>query len=77
MSVYVFIATSELFEESYIVLIEEAEIVDVVATHNHTLKAKTECESGVFLGIDTAVFENLRMDHTSAEKLDITLVLTH
>ena len=63
-------------EESYVVLVEVTHIVNVVLEHYDSLNAETECKAAVYLGIDSAVAENLRMYHTAAEDLDPALALT-
>ena len=63
-------------EESYVILVEVTHVVDVVLEHYDSLNAETECKTAVYLGIDAAVAENLRMYHTAAEDLDPALALT-
>ena len=68
---------SELFKEAHVVLVEETEVVDIVATHYHSFESETERKARINLGVDAAVLEHLRVYHACAEELDIALVLAH
>lgn len=68
---------SELFKEAHVVLVEETEVVYVIASHYHTLKTETECKARILLRVDAAVLQHLGVYHACAEKLYIALVLAH
>ena len=57
----------ELFQESDIVLVEEAHVVDLVFEKGDPFKSYSECKSSVFFRIDSAHFEYVWVNHTTAE----------
>ena len=67
----------ELFYETHVVFIEKSDVVDSVTTHCRSLYTDTECRSAVFFGIDTAILEDLRMNHTCTQYLDPAFTLTY
>ena len=60
-------------EESNVVLIEMAHVVDVVFQHYDTLNSEAECKSAVYFGIDPALAQHIRMYHSRAEYFDPAL----
>ena len=57
----------ELFQETNIVLVEEAHVVDLVFEKGDPFKSYPECKSSVFFRIDSAHFEYVWVNHTTAE----------
>src|SRR6185312_13477307 len=67
MLVYSWMRSSELLEETQVVLEERAQIGNTVAQHREALHAEAEGEAGVALRVDAAVPQHVRMDHAAAE----------
>ena len=65
----------ELVQESNVVLIEQTDIVDLEAAHNHTLQTDAEGVAGVFIRVDAAHLKHLGVNHAAAEDLDPALAL--
>ena len=65
----------ELVQESNVVLIEQTDIVDLEAAHNHTLQTDAEGVAGVFIRVDAARLKHLGVNHAAAEDLDPALAL--
>src|SRR4051812_47955593 len=63
-------AGSELGEESRVVLVEQADVVDPVAPHAEALDAEAEGEPGDLLGIVADRAEDIGIDHAGAPHLD-------
>src|SRR4030042_48108 len=61
--------TSELLQETQIVGVEDANILDPVAEHGDAFDAHTEGEARVPFGIVADLSQDLRMDHTAAQDL--------
>ena len=55
--------SSELSEETHIVLEQQPDIVNAVTENRGTLNTKTECEPGILLGIIANIPEDIRMNH--------------
>ena len=68
---------SELLEETGVVFINQTHIVNAVIFHGNSLNAHTESKAAVFVGIYTAVGENVGVYHTCAEDLYPALVLAY
>src|SRR3954462_13598472 len=66
---------SELFEETKIVLVEKANVMDVVTNHRDSFDAKSERPTGPHFRIVTDVFKYLRMNHPAAG--DLQPILSH
>ena len=62
-------------QESNVVLIEQTDIVDLEAAHNHTLQTDAEGVAGVFIRVDAAHLKHLGVNHAAAEDLDPALAL--
>lgn len=61
------LSESKLFQESYVVFVEEAHVVDLVFEKGDPFKSYSECKSSVFFRIDSAHFEYVWVNHTTAE----------
>src|SRR5512140_3013152 len=57
-------------EEPHVVLEEEAQVRDAVEEERDAVYSHPEGEPGVFLGVDPAVPEHVRVDHAGAHDLD-------
>ena len=73
--VFLSVRALEQLEEPYVVLAEETEILDLVLEVCDTLDTHTECISRVFLAVDTAELEHVRVYHTATEDLNPSSVL--
>ena len=56
-----------MLQESHIVLKQQSDIVDTVLQHRDPLNTDTECDAGVDVRVNSAVLQNLGMDHAAAE----------
>lgn len=61
-----FLSQLELLEESQVVLEEQAQVVDLVFQHGDALNAHTEGKTCVFLWVDTARNQDVRVAHAAA-----------
>ena len=59
--------SNELPQETYIVLTEQADIVDAIFIHGGPFYAHAKCKPGVFVVIDAAIFQHFRVDHAAAQ----------
>ena len=64
-----------MLQKPHIVLIEQADVVDLEAAHDHALQADAERVARVFLRIDAAHLKHLGVYHAAAEDLDPALAL--
>ena len=62
-------------QESYVVLVEQTDVVDLEAAHDRALQADAERIAGILLRVDAAGFEHLGVHHAAAEDLDPALSL--
>src|SRR5258708_26831015 len=67
----------ELLQESQIVLIEEADVLNAPLEKGEALDADAEGEPGVTLGVVADGFEHRGVDHAAAEDLNPAGLLTH
>src|SRR6266850_3141711 len=65
----------KLFQESHVVFVEEADVVDAVAEHGDAFDAEAERPAGPDFRIVADVLEDLRMHHAAAG--DLQPVLAH
>ena len=61
---------NKLVEETAVVLGEEAQVLDLIFEVRDTLDTHAECEAGIFLGVDTACFEDVGVHHAATEDFD-------
>lgn len=61
------LSESKLFQESYVVFVEEAHVVDLVFEKGDPFKSYSERKSSVFFRIDSAHFEYVWVNHTTAK----------
>ena len=66
----------KLFQKPHIVFEEEAQVVDLEFEHGDSFDAHSKGKAGVFVAIDVAVFENLRVNHAAAKDFDPAAVFT-
>ena len=64
------LSESKLFQESYVVFVEEAHVVDLVFEKGDPFKSYSECKSSVFFRIDSAHLQHVWMNHTASKNLD-------
>ena len=64
----------KLLQEAYIIFVEQAQVVNVVATHGNTLQTQAKGKAAVFFRINIAVAQYLWVYHTTAENFNPTLV---
>src|SRR5260370_13524587 len=64
----------ELLEEGKVGFVEEAYVFDVGLEHRHALDAKAPCVSVPLVGIDAAVAQHLRVDHSTPPDLQPAFV---
>src|SRR6266496_153502 len=57
--------TSELFQKTQIVFVEQPDVVDAVTNHRDALDAEAESPTGPDLRVIADGFKNLRMDHAA------------
>ena len=62
----------ELREHLQIAAVEVADIFDAVAHHGKAGEAETKREAGVFIGVDAAGAQHVRVNHTARAKLNPT-----
>ena len=60
----------ELREHLQIAAVEVADIFDAVAHHGKAGEAETKREAGVFIGVDAAGAQHVRVNHTARAKLN-------
>ena len=65
----------KLTEETYIVLGEHAEVLDLILQVSYTLHAHTESESGVLLRIYATGLKHVGIDHSATEDFNPSGVL--
>src|SRR5690348_242432 len=65
---------SELLQEAQVRLVEEADVVDVVLEHRHSLDAETPRVAVPARRVDAAVAQHLRMHHAATADLEPALV---
>ena len=46
------------------------QVVDLPLQHCNTLNTHSECESGVFLAVNSGGFEHIRVHHSAAENFE-------
>src|SRR3982751_4583934 len=76
MSLYLH-SPGKLPEESYVILRGQPEVVDPVFQLTDTFNTHTECEAGVFVGVDAEVLQHFRMDHAAAQDLNPSRMFTN
>ena len=57
-------------QESHIVAVEVTDVADAVTKHRDSLDAHTKRETGVSLGIQSGIGDDLRVDHAATENLE-------
>ena len=57
------------FEEPYVVLAEEAEVLHLVLEVCDTLDTHTECVARVYLAVDAAKLKHVGVNHTATKNL--------
>src|ERR1044072_8723348 len=67
----------KLFQEPEVVLVEQPDVLDLVAQDGHPLDAHAPREAGVLLRVVADRFEHCRVHHASAENLDPAGLLAH
>ena len=60
----------ELFEKTQIACMEVADVVNSVFHHRKSFDTAAECEARIDFRVDSAVFQNLRVDHSAAKIFD-------
>ena len=63
------------FEETDVVLAEEAKVLDLILEVGDALDTHTECVARVYLAVDAAKFEYVGVYHTATQNLYPTGVL--
>ena len=58
---------SELFQETDIVLIQQAHVINLILKQCNTLKANAKRKSGVLIRVNVAHLQHMRMDHAAAQ----------
>ena len=66
----------KLVQKSHIVLIQVTHVVNVILKHYYSLNAHAECKAAVFIGIDSAAFQHIRMNHSRTENFYPTFSFT-
>src|SRR5476651_1498456 len=72
-----FMSVRELLEESQIVLVEQPDVLDLIAENRDALDADAPREAGVFLRVVAHRLEHRRVDHAAAEDFDPAALLAH
>ena len=62
--------------EANVIFIEMTDVVDVIFEHGNALDTHSEGKSAVNLGVDSAVAQNIRMNHSCAVYLKPALALS-
>src|SRR5690242_3844975 len=65
----------ELAEEPQVVFNEQADVMNSILPHGDPFDAKTEGPAGVDFRVDSDGFEDIRMHHPAAAKLDPALLV--
>ena len=74
--VYVLLVCAlEQFEEPYVILTEETEVLDLVLEVCDTLDTHAECVTRILLAVDTAELEYVGVYHSATENLNPAGVL--
>ena len=60
----------ELFKETQIACMEMAYVVNSVFHHRKSFDTAAECKARINFRVDSAVFQNLRVDHSAAQIFD-------
>ncbi len=68
---------SELVKKADIVFKVKPEVINAIFKHRSALYSHTECISRVFLRVNTAGIENIRVNHPAAKKLKPASALTY
>lgn len=63
--------------KTQIVLEQQADIADFVACGGQPVQSDAESKAGIFLGVNTAAGEHVRMHHAGAENLDPAAALAY
>ena len=69
------ILCSELINKALVILIKKAHVINFIFQQSDTLKAYTEREAGIYLRINAAHLQNVRMYHAAAENLNPAFAL--
>src|SRR5699024_6818006 len=56
----------KLIDESQVVRISVADVLDAVLQHRHTVRTHAECKAAVLLGVIACHLQNIRMHHAGA-----------
>ena len=62
------VISSELFQETDIILIEQSHVINLIFQKCNTFKTYAKCESCVFFRINSAHAQYIRMNHTAAKR---------